>query len=74
MTGPRSWAMMEPIDGYTVVPLTLRPVCMRLEAAACSSITSWFTVRTAVTRSISFATRGRCSQTRTPGTTVSMAG
>ena len=43
---------MEPIEGYTVVPLTFRPVCIRFDAAACSSMTSWFTVLTAVIRSL----------------------
>jgi hypothetical protein len=37
---PRSCATTEPSEGYTTVPLTGRPVCMRFTAAACSSSTS----------------------------------
>ena len=64
-------ATIDPSDGYTTVPLTGRPVCMRLVAAACSSITLWLTVRTTVTRSISGASCFKYAHSFTPGTMVS---
>ena len=56
------------------LPLIMRPVWTRFVANACSSMTLWFTERTAVTCSMSLAVRGRCSQRRTPEAEVSMEG